>query len=77
MAKFELRLFDACDNDRFVTCELYNGKNDQQIFLKLEDIYTKDSLSIFLDKSTSIKLAKILRTEINKIKETEGEDGNR
>jgi hypothetical protein len=71
MAKFELRLFDVSDSDRFIICQLYNETNDQKIFLKVEDIYSKDSLSIFLDKSTAIKLAKVLRTEINKITDNE------
>lgn len=46
-------------------------KEDESIFISihkgLQDVNPLDCQSIKLDKSTAIKLAKTLRTEINKI----------
>ena len=67
MANFSL-VFHGVDDEQKSECYL-NSSNQ----ITLEVYYDKDSLyhsqSISLDKSTAIKLAKTLRTEINKIQE--------
>jgi len=69
MAKFELK---------FIDCKV---ENDYIKVLACEDtigIYGKQSGEYFeidLDKSTAIKFAKTLRTEINKITESEVSNG--
>jgi hypothetical protein len=67
MANFELKFFDSYFKD-FIKVEKL--KNEIIITLK-EGVFFRD---ITLDKSTAIKFAKTLRTEINKI--TESEDKN-
>lgn len=76
MAKFDLIFIDAINEDDTI-----------QVF-KSEELETKDLIQIkvyaeglqsnydfFLDKSTAIKFAKTLRTEINKITESEVSNG--
>jgi len=75
MAKFELKFIDVSDDYRSITTELYNGMNQKEIFIEINDSESKESLSIYLDKSTAIKFAKTLRTEINKITESEVKNG--
>jgi hypothetical protein len=71
MAKFELKFF--CNNSEcgdFIKVEHY----DNEVI-----ITGKHGLSFFeidLDKSTAIKFAKTLRTEINKITESEVKDAD-
>ena len=50
--------------------------NSNEVFLKIycgdgDDYENKEMQCITLDKSTAIKLVKVLRTEISKIKENE------
>jgi hypothetical protein len=76
MAKFELKFIDKTDEN--CNARIIQVNNEIAIVINNEDnknIY--ESLCIVLDKSTAIKFAKTLRTEINKIKESEGQDGNR
>ena len=61
MAKIELKFLCAEDEDCFIKCEERNGIID----IVIKEGY--DTNCIFLDKSTAIKFAKTLRTEINKI----------
>jgi len=73
MAKFELKFLDFC-GFHYIKCEhktkvLYL-KNEEIIEVTISD-YNGTELFINLDKSTAIKFAKTLRTEINKIKEQE------
>jgi hypothetical protein len=75
MAKFELKFIDVSDDYRSITTELYNGMNQKEIFIEINDSESNESLSIYLDKSTAIKFAKTLRTEINKITESEVKNG--
>lgn len=73
MAKFELKFLDKFDEN---TIEVF--EEDGVITIILKEIYdgtTLESLCVCLDKSTSIKFAKTLRTEINKITESEAENG--
>jgi hypothetical protein len=65
MAKFELKFLDFIDSKEFI-------KVSTDVNNSLIEIYTESQENfcfIYLDKSTAIKLAKTLRTEINKITE--------
>ena len=71
MAKFELKFLSA-------SCDLWNISTIKEDNSILVTIVSPDSTTtIELDKSTAIKFAKTLRTEINKITEQEAKDGNR
>jgi uncharacterized protein YbcI len=73
MAKFKLKFLDSnFPTDKSISVEVDLIEN--QIFIELKNVITYESISIYLDKSTAIKFAKTLRTEINKI--TEGEVSN-
>ena len=77
MAKFELKFLCNFGSNDFITCEMQEQK-DQEFNEKLIKILISrdDSVSfICLDKSTAIKFAKTLRTEINKITESEVNNG--
>jgi len=66
MAKFELKFIASDDENTNISVV----NHQKEILIKTEsDI---DSFCIYLDKSTAIKFAKTLRTEINKITEVEG-----
>lgn len=63
MAKFDLKFLCATDGKN---CTIETKANDDMISVWL---YEKGRINeILLDKSTAIKFAKTLRTEINKIK---------
>jgi hypothetical protein len=63
MAKFDLKFIDA-EDDCTIETRVDNGA------IKIVITQPSYSMSIInLDKSTAIKFAKTLRTEINKIKE--------
>lgn len=73
MAKFELKFLDAtadCDS-----IEVYKLKETDLIEIKILINGCDDGSIIYLDKSTAIKFAKTLRTEINKITESEVNNG--
>ena len=72
MAKLELRFLDRVDRCWIEVKEM-NGIIS--IFTCDELQHNTSGVCIHLDKSTSIKLAKTLRTEINKITESEGKNG--
>lgn len=71
MAKFELKFLDFF-GFHFIKVEKTNKelytKNQEVITVTISD-YNNNELYINLDKSTAIKFAKTLRTEINKITE--------
>jgi hypothetical protein len=69
MAKFELKFKDV-QNEGTIKCEVFSNR---EIEILLNNKF--GNLVIYLDKSTAIKFAKTLRTEINKITESEGELG--
>jgi len=76
MAKFDIYFKDFYNNQLFcvnkITC--MEGKETDLIEIVFYKEYPScDTIehSIYLDKSTAIKFAKTLRTEINKIKESE------
>ena len=72
MAKFELKFLDRADDISIQVTEL-----DGIISIFSIDYEQQGTpyVSIHLDKSTAIKFAKTLRTEINKITESEGQNG--
>jgi len=61
MAKIDLKFICNEDNTCYIQCEERNGIID--ISLSESEVVN----NIYLDKSTAIKFAKTLRTEINKI----------
>jgi len=71
MAKFELK-FMASDSKK-VTIETFANADFKDIVI----VQRSESgiMTIVLDKSTAIKFAKTLRTEINKITESEVSNG--
>ena len=69
MAKFELKFLDFIDSNEFLKVE--KSGNLISVFACSKDTSTL----IILDKSTAIKFAKTLRTEINKITESEVSNG--
>jgi len=66
MAKFELKFLDANYEHISIQCAI---STDNCILFRLTQ--GESYKQILLDKSTSIKFAKTLRTEINKITESE------
>lgn len=64
MAKVELKVLDAELNFVKASVESYAHKNQIGIFIH----HGKSFKQIRLDKSTAIKFAKMIRTEIGKIK---------
>jgi hypothetical protein len=74
MANYELKFID-CFRDTTINAkknslELYS-KNKEVITIVIQEPKTLEQFNINLDKSTAIKFAKTLRTEINKITESE------
>ena len=62
MANFELKFFSNDDQDYSIKCWC---QLEEQIVITTE--HPDGQTTICLDKSTAIKFAKTLRTEINKI----------
>jgi hypothetical protein len=71
MARFELKFLDFKKSAKSISV---NSETDFLRFIKIQIINenTKEISVIELDKSTAIKFAKTVRTEINKITEAEG-----
>ena len=71
MAKFELKFLDF--KKSALSIFVKKDTNFQKDFIKIQihNENSKEFVSIDLDKSTAIKFAKTLRTEINKITESE------
>jgi hypothetical protein len=73
MAKFELRFYDWLNENQTIEVKEFNGIIS--IFAKDKAQINTSGVCIHLDKSTAIKFAKTLRTEINKITESEVSNG--
>lgn len=69
MAKFELKFVDYKENG--TTIEVHELNGIISIFASDKNQTNTSGVCIHLDKSTAIKFAKTLRTEINKITESE------
>jgi len=71
MAKFELKFVDIEQEHITIQTDVFNEKEIEVIIKHNGTIKG----CIYLDKSTAIKFAKTLRTEINKITESEVNNG--
>lgn len=71
MADFTLKFKDNSNPTFTISAEKFKGINEIEIIIEHDNNYQS---SIYLNKSAAIKFAKTLRTEINKI--TESEVGN-
>jgi len=69
MAKFELRFKCLLQPKDHIKCE-FSSESEEPLIV-VSGVNSEEEFSIFLDKSTAIKFAKTLRTEINKITESE------
>lgn len=67
MAKFELKFIDNVEDSEYIRVEKYNNEHSEVISIFGHS--NQSEFCIWLDKSTAIKFAKTLRTEINKIKD--------
>ena len=73
MAKFELRFLCGSEDGSYIKVNVFKDYDtfvSDIIDIVIVDVYGRKN-SVVLDKSTAIKFAKTLRTEINKIKENE------
>ena len=73
MAKFEIKFIDAYEKKDFIQCNATSPLDEHVIVFEISS--RGQQSFIFLDKSTAIKFAKTLRTEINKITEREVQNG--
>ena len=71
MAKFELKFLDFINSEEFINVKIDKNNELIEIYSESQEQFT----FIVLDKSTAIKLAKTLRTEINKITDKEVNNG--
>jgi hypothetical protein len=71
MAKFDLKFKAIDDNNHTIQTFVNSDLKD----VVIAQVSKNGMMTIVLDKSTAIKFAKTLRTEINKIKESEVDNG--
>jgi hypothetical protein len=76
MAKFELKFFDCIETETSTYLKVEMITPEKEVFkdnvIQICGIGDNgETFNIWFDKSTSIKFAKTLRTEINKITESE------
>jgi len=71
MAKFELKFLDCVSEGDSIQTEVIDSDTELGNVITIFGISGDDEFAIWLDKSTAIKFAKTLRTEINKITESE------
>ena len=71
MAKIDLKFLDCKTPNDYIKVEVYEFPDDGGKIISIDGFdSTYDSeFTILLDKSTAIKFAKTLRTEINKIED--------
>ena len=67
MAKIELRHIDCTTDKIYCTVDVVQLYTKEAIKVDIYSLDTNRIVPIILDKSTAIKFAKTLRTEINKI----------
>jgi len=70
MAKIDLKFIDFIDGQDYIKAEKFKHINSND-FISIFGENLGREFEIILDKSTAIKFAKTLRTEINKIKEVQ------
>ncbi|MFT6442492.1 MAG: hypothetical protein ACJASM_002038 [Salibacteraceae bacterium] len=68
MAKVEIKFIDDTFNSDFIQVICFKQENKSDIISIQGDCFGQDFV-IHLDKSTAIRFAKTLRTEINKIQD--------
>lgn len=72
MAKIELKFIDFAESKDYIqvsASEEYCDVQEKDVgVIRIDGVYDSEEFIIVLDVSTSIKFAKTLRTEINKIK---------
>lgn len=73
MAKIDIRFIDCLDDGDFI--QVKNCYVDCGEVIKISGFEQEKPFTILLDKSTAIRFAKTLRTEINKITESEVDNG--
>jgi hypothetical protein len=71
MARFELKFLDYKKSAKTISVDIDTDFRIKFIKIEIINESTKEISFIELDKSTAIKFAKTLRTEINKITESE------
>ena len=73
MAKYELKFVDHFQDGAFIKCEnlSFSDLNEEDVIL-IRSKTSEGDTHICLDKSTAIKFAKTLRTEINKMEVQDG-----
>ena len=73
MEKLEIKFFDMIYTEDYIKVqkETYPSSGKDYILITIKTIDSEFEQEILIDKSTAIKLAKTLRTEINKITESE------
>ena len=64
-----MKFIDAVISDDFIKVEKISDEEDQEALISIEGFAFGEEFVINLDKSTAIKFAKTLRTEINKIQD--------
>lgn len=67
-AKVEYKFLDFQDTGTWISAKKDEVQLSEYVYIQLYDTETERYNAIALDKSTAIKFAKTLRTEINKIK---------
>lgn len=67
MAKFDLKFIDCLIDEDYIKTEMYFSNELGKNLISIEGMDCGKDFIIVLDKSTAIKFAKTLRTEINKI----------
>lgn len=73
MAKYELKFLDIIDQS-YIKVEKQENTEQYWIQISVYEDGTENESKINLDKSTAIKFSKALRTEINKITESEAKN---
>lgn len=78
MANFQIKFIDLLYEERTATVEKSQYEYDLNRWENCIEITLEDTgtlMSFLMDKSTAIKFAKTLRTEINKLTEIENSNG--
>jgi|TARA_R110000803_G_scaffold24379_1_gene58863 hypothetical protein len=68
MAKYDLKFLDATGDNSHIKCESVEDPDTGEEFICIAS-FNHGNTVVWLDKSTAIKFAKTLRTEINKIQD--------
>lgn len=79
MAKVDIKFIDCVNNGTYIKVNAFDTENNNPNIYNIISINgisdVGEEYCLWLDKSTAIKFAKTLRTEINKITESEVDNG--